>query len=337
MKNGLMIVNPNQYGLMNIGDYIQAQAASQYFDHIDEYIDRDYELSTYKGDPIRLIMNGWYMDHPENFPPSNKIVPLLVSIHINNYALPKILRDECIDYFKKHQPIGCRDMHTVDLLKKNGIDAYFSGCLTLTLGRKYKFKGKRKGIYMVEPFFSTYNLSRRPMLVLKALRTLLTHYKAIKIISQKKKDLSFRSLLHNAIFFHEYSKFFDEKILIEAEYINQYNKDIARMSYQERLDYANKLINKYAQAELVITSRIHCGLPCLGLETPVIYTFNAQAETISTNRFGGLMDLFNTITWSKNHLISDYPKITIHNIPQNKSSWRPIAEKLIKICEEFTK
>ncbi|MHB9292886.1 hypothetical protein Holit_01999 [Hollandina sp. SP2] len=41
-----------------------------------------------------------------------------------------------IKYLKKHEPIGCRDYGTVKLLGKYGINAYFSGCLTLTLGRK---------------------------------------------------------------------------------------------------------------------------------------------------------------------------------------------------------
>lgn len=335
MKNGLMVVSPNQFGLMNIGDFIQAQAAKQYFDNIDVLLDRDYDLAQYNEEDIKMIMNGWYMDHPENFPPSNKIKPLLISMHINKYALPTIIREECINYFKSHEPIGCRDYYTVDLLKKYGIKAYFSGCLTLTLGRKYKYTGMRKGIYMVEPYFSTQNFSKRPRLILKAVKTLLLNFRSIKHISQKKGDISLKSLLHNSIFYHEYIKIFEKKILLDAEYISQYNTDIAAMTYSERLDYAEELINKYARAELVITSRIHCGLPCLGLETPVIYTINAQSEKMSSDRFGGLIELFNVITWHKDSLIGN-DKITLINKPQNKDLWRPIAKKLIEICEDFT-
>lgn len=338
MKNGLMIVNPNKYGLMNIGDYIQALAAKQFFDHIDLTLDRDYELASYNGDPVRMIMNGWYMDHPENFPPSEKIKPLFVSFHINSYGLPDILRDECVKYFKEHQPIGCRDYNTVELLKEKGIEAYFTGCLTLTLGRKYKFNGERKGVYIVEPVFSTKGLSKRPLLLLKAIKSLILNYKSIKTIAHKKNDISFRSLLHNSIFFNEYSKVFEKDILINAEYINQYNKDIAKMSYLERLSYADSLIKKYARAKLVITSRIHCGLPCLGLETPVIYTVNAQAEEMSTMRFGGLIELFNTIIWSNDHLLfHGKSRLSLKNIPDNKTNWKPLSKKLIKICEDFTK
>ena len=145
MKNGLMVVSPNEAGKMNIGDFIQALAAKQYFDKIDVLIDRDFGLAKYDGEEVKMIMNGWYMDHPENFPPSDKIIPLFVSMHINRYGLPGLLRDECVEYFKRHQPIGCRDFHTVELLKSKGVDAYFTGCLTLTLGRKYKYGGTRRG------------------------------------------------------------------------------------------------------------------------------------------------------------------------------------------------
>ena len=79
-----MIVNPNEAGLMNIGDYVQALAARQYFPNIDILLDRDNDLASYQGEEVRMIMNGWFMDHPENFPPSHQIKPLLISFHINS-------------------------------------------------------------------------------------------------------------------------------------------------------------------------------------------------------------------------------------------------------------
>lgn len=331
-----MIVSPNKYNILNIGDYIQALAAQQYLGHIDVYIDRDYELSTYNGDPVNMIMNGWYMDHPENFPPSDKIHPFYIAVHINKLALPEILRPKCLEHFKKYQPIGCRDYYTANLLKQKGIEAYFSGCLTLTLGKTYKWSGERKGIYMVEPYFSTYNFSKRPKMILTAFYTLFTNYPKIRIISRKKKDTSLKALLHNSIFFKEYRKCFEENILLEAEYISQSNSEIAQLSVEERFNLAKELIQKYSKAKLVITSRIHCGLPCLGLETPVIYTLDKQADSISTDRFGGLIDLFNVIEWNKDSLTYSR-KININNIPQNKDSWKIIAEKLYHTVKEHFK
>lgn len=337
MLNGLMIVNPNINGLVNIGDYVQALAARQYFKNISICLDRDKDFALYQGEDVKIIMNGWYMDNPENFPPSEKIHPLYIAVHINSYGLPAMLRPECVEYFKKHQPIGCRDKHTVRLLESKGVEAYFSGCLTLTLGRKYKFDGERKGIYIVEPTFSTYDLSKRPLLIMKSLIYLLFNFASIKKIAQKKGDCSVRSLLHNAIYFKEYAKVFERQILLDAEYISQCNEDYARMTIDERLASAENLKKKYAKAKLVITSRIHCALPCLGLETPVIYTLKDNDLKMSTERFEGLVDLFNTVTWRGDSLVKLGSKITLCNIPRNKESWRTIAHALIEKCEKFAK
>ena len=52
----------------------------------------------------------------------------------------KIFSAETIYHLKQHAPIGCRDFYTVSLLEKYGIPAYYSGCMTLTLGKTYKQK-----------------------------------------------------------------------------------------------------------------------------------------------------------------------------------------------------
>ena len=95
-------------------------------------------MHLYSGEHIKMIMNAWYMANPENFPPSKDIEPLYVSVHLNSSIVDKIFRPEVIEHFKNNQPIGCRDNHTRDLLRQKGIDAYYSGCMTLTLGYTYK-------------------------------------------------------------------------------------------------------------------------------------------------------------------------------------------------------
>src|SRR5690606_35429742 len=88
--------------------------------------------------------------------------------HMNNTAAPFMLSEKGIAYLKKHEPIGCRDQFTADTLKAKGIDAYFSGCLTLTLDT-YKVDDSERGddIYIVDPLYSyptfkkvTYNYKR---------------------------------------------------------------------------------------------------------------------------------------------------------------------------------
>ena len=65
------------------------------------------------------------MHHPEQWPPSEKIHPLFVAFHINELAKDTLLSNESIAYLKAHEPIGCRDTHTTDMLKAKGVKAYF--------------------------------------------------------------------------------------------------------------------------------------------------------------------------------------------------------------------
>ena len=62
------------------------------------------------------------------------------------------------------------------------------------------------------------------------------------------------------------------------------------ITHIERLKLAKKLLDKYARAKLVITTRIHAALPCLALNTPVIFV-NQNVNI----RFSGLYKFLNTI------------------------------------------
>ena len=63
-----------------------------------------------------------------------------------------------------------------------------------------------------------------------------------------------------------------------------------KLSHYERFKIAKNLIYKYAKAKLVITSRIHCALPCLALNTPFIFVNKDYSI-----RYDGLYELLNTV------------------------------------------
>lgn len=154
-----------KYDSKNLGDYIQSIAQinfyrkllNRYYDielDIENFIEKifinnfkDFKFvfiardnlidsaNLYKDDNIYLIMSGWFLETPPEdtelqWPPPENIIPIFVSFHIAN---EKLFNQKYISYFKKHQPIGCRDLTTKERLKKNGVEAFFSGCLTLTL------------------------------------------------------------------------------------------------------------------------------------------------------------------------------------------------------------
>ena len=342
MKYGILTVSTGVEDKVNIGDYIQALASSQFIPQTDIYIERETDLQSYAGEPVSMIMNGWYMNHPENWPPSDYINPLFVALHINRCGLPDFLNDKSIAYFKAHEPIGCRDINSAKLLQEKGINSYFSGCMTLTLGHKYKAEKHNDKVYIVEPYTCQSGLIKHHKWIsLKTFFYFFTHYADIKKISMKKKEIGIKADFYNAYFLQEYSKMFDYDMLVNAEYINQYNYDIQKKypSQEDKMKYAEQLVKNYARASCVITSRIHCALPCIGLETPVIFVKKSYDNEYSTARFGGLINLFNVITWDGLHLTDGLSKQKINrsNFPKTKSGWKPISEKLIKTCQSFIK
>lgn len=47
-----------------------------------------------------------------------------------------------------------------------------------------------------------------------------------------------------------------------------------KLSWNQRFDNVKKLLDTYQSAKLVITSRLHCALPCLALGTPVLLLYD---------------------------------------------------------------
>lgn len=340
MKYKLLAVSKNEkVKCVNIGDYIQALASSQFYPHVDGFIDRDEELSNYKGEPCKVIMNGWFMHNPQNWPPSNKIIPLFVAFHLNVLSESSMTSEKSLTYLQKHSPIGCRDIFTTELLKSKGINAYFSGCMTLTLGYKYKSMNREDKCYFVDPYFKN---KKDIFSLISNFIYLLFHWKPISIISFKypKKLKGIKKRMALVTFYREYSRIFTKETLLNAEYICQqssYYKDKFKTD-DERLLEAERLIRKYAKARFVVTSRIHCALPCLGLETPVIYTENTNQSQASSCRLGGLRELFTILKWNNGHFensLSIKGKLSIKNHPENKKDWKYYAEDLIYRCTAF--
>lgn len=346
MKNFLLGVSKsNKLNSINIGDYIQALASSQFFPKVDGFLDRDIDLKNYDGDVCKMIMNGWYMHNPENWPPSAKIVPLYVSFHLTKEALENMLNDQGISYLKEHEPIGCRDHFTESELLARGINAYFSGCMTLTLGYSFASKLKNGKCCFVDPFFDS---RFRYLFVLPNLFFYLLNRKVINKLSKSitlpyPRNFSENNLLKKlrvVDFYREYRKVFDEKLLINAEYITHESKQWFAMSDKELLGLAQELVQKYAMSELVVTSRIHCALPCLSVGTDVLYVDNVQQDKWSSCRLDGIKELFNVIKWKDGHLYKTFnfkEKISLSSKPKNGQQWKPFADKLVKTIMDFMK
>ncbi|SHI35282.1 polysaccharide pyruvyl transferase family protein [Aquimarina spongiae] len=275
MKYGLLTYDENRR-FFNVGDNIQSLAAKQFLPKVDQLLNRE-RLAEYSGEPIKLIMNGWFTHNTHNWVPSEPIDPVFVSFHMNNTAAPFMLSEKGIAYLKKHEPIGCRDQFTADTLKAKGIDAYFTGCLTLTLD-SYKVDDAERGdqIYIVDPLYSY----PRPEKVFYNTKNTVRNILNGSAFQLGKKNKHLKN-------------FISKEVLETAEFINQ-EPPSNKYTDEEKFDMAENLLKKYARARLVITSRIHCALPCLALGTPVIFV-NGFDSFVDSCRFDGILELFNRI------------------------------------------
>jgi hypothetical protein len=63
-----------------------------------------------------------------------------------------------------------------------------------------------------------------------------------------------------------------------TQFVGHYQPDtFCRMSAAKRRALAGELLNIYGRSELVITTRLHCALPCLALGTPVVLVLSGYS------------------------------------------------------------
>ena len=244
VKHGGGVYDPKE---VNLGDYIQTLAAKRFYDVFSpkkkyeelDLIDRDSLLSAENSD---FIANGWYVLSDENHLWPDSADPLLVSIHIRNReGFPRVL--EKLKDSSHKRPIGCRDLATLNFLKGEGVEAYFSSCLTTTLQREDwtdKKDEERSGVVFsdVAPKMMTYSplISRG---VFKQLKPSLK-YNFLNFCYRLLNDRCDLSLYEN-----------EDVRLVTHEMTKE-------STHADRFREAEKLLKTFAEARLVITSRIHC-------------------------------------------------------------------------------
>ena len=339
MKYKLLSVNTIDHRT-NIGDYVQALAASQFLPSFDGFVNRE-ELSQYDGEECVVIMNGWFMLCPNNWPPSMNIRPIFLSFHINVAATEKLLNNNSLKYLKEHEPIGCRDRYTLNLLRQEGIKSWFTGCLTLTLGKKYTSTEKKENVYFVDPCIPKLTKQDRVKRIVSLLSHPILVYRISKKLSNQGRHNSFRNRIYKSSqFIRLYSEIFTKECLVNAIFISHESKQYDVWSNEERMNEADSLIRMYSCAKFVVTSRLHCALPCLGLQTPVYFTQGVSCNEKSSCRFDGLTELFNKMIVSSNNIICEFNytrKLSESNIVENKRAWKPLAKAIAERCNELVK
>lgn len=356
MKNGLLICSGSGKD-KNIGDYIQSLAQEQFLPSVDYFVERE-EMDQFEAtEKVNIIMNGWFMHQPEKFPPSKWINPLFISFHIVPRNAKRMLTPKVIDYLKKFEPIGTRDTGTCELLKKYGVDSFFSGCLTLTLGLKYHEDEKNEKVIFTDPYYEYGNGKSHSYgsRILAALWYYLRYRRKVNLmyksfVWEKETPISryfpkWDKRMMLASFYKTYSAIFSDEVLFNAEFVTHNVKQSLFKNEDDKLLFAKGLITKYAKAKYVVTSRIHCALPCVGVETPVLFVTSdvLEGDTFrSAGRFGGLIDFLHVLRWTPKGVkncsslpFSESNKIVSSFTFKNKDNYIPYRDDLIKRVKTF--
>ena len=222
----------------NIGDEVQTLATEQHMPSVDGHVDRDgLALLNDEDEPFVVIMNGWYSNNPKHCLPAAKcVIPVFWGIHINRdqSTIDYFLSGERLEYFKEHEPIGCRDPQTTNMLKEKGIDAFYSKCLTHTFPKREKAPQKGK-IFLSD-------LVKIPI---------------------------------------------PDELFQQGVELTQFEKDFYGVEIK-RLKAARNLEMLRDEASLVITSKIHCAMPCAAMGIPVIYFGNPKEYRVQVLKDMGL-------------------------------------------------
>lgn len=98
-------------------------------------VNRDASLLQTVPSPTWMLAFGWYSHRSTRsayqFPLNPDLRPVFISFHVDNLDM---LNEETLDYLRRYGPVGCRDWATVWLLLGAGVPAFFSGCITTTVG-----------------------------------------------------------------------------------------------------------------------------------------------------------------------------------------------------------
>lgn len=243
-------------GSVNIGDEVQSVAAERLLPKVDEYIDRE-GLNTFTSDEkVKLICNGWFMEKPKNWPPSKDITPLFISFHVTNKNASHKLLTD------PSLVEYYKQFEPIGCRDKGTVKLFERAGIKayfsncMTLTLENTYGERGDKILLVDPFRRNYTAKYRDYFTKKIVPS--QYHDQVEIIEQRRKNLN--------------------------------------ASREERFKDAEALIERYAKAKLVITSRIHCALPCLALGTPVYFVNAGYGEMFSLNdRFNGIIDLFNII------------------------------------------
>mmetsp|Transcript_22592 Transcript_22592/g.26186 ORF Transcript_22592/g.26186 Transcript_22592/m.26186 type:complete len:833 (-) Transcript_22592:200-2698(-) len=267
-----------QTGQFNSGEDIQSFAGALWLPFVNEI-----KFKSFANFTGYFIANSYMGDESfetdeQEFENMNKVQMLSIYSRKNSTEgmLPYIKQ-----YSETIEPFGSRSSVTNQILRDMKIRSYFSACLTLTLdleggtlGSKYRSFNKH-----------VFNEILKPDCAQTTAESLPERNKIVVV------DVQDRSVIPESIMNSP------DTIHLTANIPGHYPNHTTRVG---RHSYSYKLLSIYArQAKVIITSRIHVGLPATGLGVPVIFV-HGQNDRLpggkqKVGRVEGLLDIFHEV------------------------------------------
>ncbi|MEX0852093.1 MAG: polysaccharide pyruvyl transferase family protein [Bauldia sp.] len=284
----------------NLGDDLQAMAASAFLPRVDRMIDRDLLSKANLPEAHLVVMNSWFQLadrvlkvglRKKRFSPSDSIDPLFYGFCLGT---DRLLNDSWIPYLAAHQPIGSRDRVSIEKLASQSIAAQWTGCITLFFGRKLAPvpASERSGIVFVD-------------LPARAERAFVP--KQLRDRARRLTNVAPREIVADPL---------------------------------RRMHRMAQTCDILRRAELVVTSRLHVTLPCVGFGTPVVAVVGESPRTL--RRFSGFDEFVPIVFWGGKRSMTriDWDNRTPAVIPQeieepHRQLLRTIETRLGKVDGEI--
>jgi hypothetical protein len=242
-------------GTRNIGDDIQAYAAARFLPHVDYLVDRDDQAGQlYHPDgtpagppgsarwPVVVVENGWFDGRLLRWPPAPGLLPVFISFHLNEG--PALFDDPRYDILR---PTARMD---ATLLSAEGA-AYFRRHGPVgARDQRTLDRMRAAGIPAYHSCCLTLTLDDMPPLP-RGDEVLLVD-----------ADIDDWPLLEQLV---------PRAIIDHAARVRHGTTELR--PWAEKLRLVDELLERYRRARCVITSRLHCALPCLAFGTPVVWLF----------------------------------------------------------------
>ena len=117
----------------------------------------------------------------------------------------------------------------------------------------------------------------------------------------------------------------------EIKIIHHVEKTLSNLAIDERFNNVKELLTVYQNADAVVTSRLHCALPCLALQTPTLLVLRPDIE--EKDRFDGI-DKYLYYAYEQEYM-SGKVKFDLNSPPFNKPDYISLREKLKNSVNTF--